>query len=104
MDFSSKIGQQHAIQLLEESGKEFLSLFQQGQLTVEIYKPHLSDKQMPHDQDEFYLVISGQGKFQLLEQVTTFKPGDFLYVPARTAHRFIEFSDDFVTWVFFISQ
>jgi hypothetical protein len=44
MDFVNKIGQQEAIQLLEQSGKEFISLFQEGQLTVEIYKPHVSDK------------------------------------------------------------
>ncbi|MGN2375625.1 cupin domain-containing protein [Sphingobacterium spiritivorum] len=104
MDFLNKIGQQEAIQLLEQSGKEFISLFQEGQLTVEIYKPHITDKQMPHDRDEFYLVISGRGTFTLLEKVTSFKPGDFLYVPAHAAHRFIEFTDDFVTWVFFISK
>lgn len=104
MDFMNKIGQQEAVQLLEQSGKEFISLFQEGQLTMEIYKPHLSDKQIPHDRDEFYLVISGKGKFKLLEQVTTFKPGDFLYVPAHAEHRFSEFTEDFVTWVFFINQ
>ena len=102
MAFINKIDQQEAFQLLENSGKEFISLFQKGKLSVEIYKPHLCDKQAPHDRDEFYLIISGIGKFKLLEQETPFKPGDFLYVPAHAEHRFTEFTDDFVTWVFFI--
>ena len=102
MAIMNKIEQQKAIELLEQSGKEFIPLFQEGKLSVEIYKPHLNDKQTPHDRDEFYLIISGRGKFQLLEQVTLFKPGDFLYVPAHAEHRFTEFTDDFVTWVFFI--
>ncbi|MEH6680336.1 MAG: cupin domain-containing protein [Sediminicola sp.] len=102
MNFTNKIEEHEAIKLIKESGKEFLPLFEEGHLSVEIYKPHLIDKQTPHERDEFYLVISGKGKFQLLEKVTSFKPGDFLYVPAHAAHRFFEFTDDFTTWVFFI--
>jgi mannose-6-phosphate isomerase-like protein (cupin superfamily) len=102
MVFTNKIGQRQAIQILNDSRKEFTGLFRQGKLTVEIYRPHLVDKQSPHDRDEFYLVISGRGKFALLDQEITFEPGDFLYVPAHAPHRFTEFSDDFVTWVFFI--
>ncbi|MDO6602166.1 cupin domain-containing protein [Arenibacter palladensis] len=100
----NKISELLALTELEESGKEFITLFQKGQLTVEIYKPHMADKQTPHDRDEFYLIISGEGKFQLTEQTTTFKSGDFLYVPAFSEHRFIEFTKDFVTWVFFLDK
>ena len=97
-----KIQEKQAIEKLGQSGKEFISLLDVNNLSVEIYKPHLVDKQKPHDRDEFYLVISGRGKFALLDQEITFEPGDFLYVPAHAPHRFTEFSDDFVTWVFFI--
>lgn|SRR5690606_7128102 len=103
MNFTNKIEEHQAIKLLEESGKEFLSLFHESHLSVEIYKPQLIDKQTPHDRDEFYLIISGRGKFQLLEKVTAFRTGDFLYVPAHAEHKFFEFTDDFITWVFFIS-
>lgn len=104
MDFTNKIGQKEAVTLLERSGKEFISLFKNGMLSVEIYKPNLIDKQTPHGRDEFYLIISGEGRFQIKEEIITFKPGDFLYVPAQADHRFIEFSDDFITWVFFIGR
>jgi mannose-6-phosphate isomerase-like protein (cupin superfamily) len=102
MDSLTKVTQRQAVQQLKQSGKEFIPLFQNSLLSVEIYKPHLTDKQKPHDRDEFYLVITGEGKFQLLDEVTPFKKGDFLYVPAHVEHRFIEFSNDFITWVFFI--
>jgi len=31
----------------------------------------------------------------------TFGPGDALFVPAHTSHRFEDFSPDFATWVVF---
>jgi uncharacterized RmlC-like cupin family protein len=30
-----------------------------------------------------------------------FGPGDFLFVPAGIEHRFVNFTDDFSTWVIF---
>lgn len=102
MNTPNKISQDQAIQQLKLSGKEFLPLFENTLLTVEIYRPHLTDSQQPHERDEFYLVISGSGKFQLIDQVMDFNPGDFLYVPAHAEHRFMDFSEDFVTWVFFV--
>ena len=102
MDFQNKIGQEQALRQLEAAGTTFITLFEAGKLSVEVYRPHMVDKQQPHDRDEFYLVIAGTGKFRLLEKETDFKPGDFLYVPAHAPHQFIEFTDDFVTWVFFI--
>ncbi|MPR37281.1 cupin domain-containing protein [Salmonirosea aquatica] len=103
-NFINKIEQEKAIAQLKESGKEFVILFGNSMLSVEIYKPHLTDKQSPHDRDEFYMVISGEGKFTLQNLTTSFKPGDFLYVPKFAEHRFIDFSDDFICWVFFIGQ
>ncbi len=31
----------------------------------------------------------------------TFRPGDVLFVPAKVAHRFEDFSNGFATWVMF---
>jgi mannose-6-phosphate isomerase-like protein (cupin superfamily) len=97
-----KIEPAKAITRLQESGKEFCGLFENSLLSVEIYKPHLIDKQTPHDRDEFYLILTGEGSFTLNDQSTRFKPGDFLYVPKHTEHRFVDFTADFVCWVFFI--
>ena len=88
--------------MLLESDREFLTLFKRNRLSVEVYKPHQEDRQQPHDRDEFYLIMSGEGRFKLQDQVTRFKKGDFLFVPAHAEHRFVDFTDDFITWVFFI--
>lgn len=97
-----KIQEKEAIEKLAQSGKEFISLLDVNNLSVEIYKPHLVDKQKPHDRDEFYVIILGSGIFELDGQTTPFQQGDFLFVPAFVVHRFVEFSADFITWVFFI--
>lgn len=97
-----KIQEKQAIEKLAQSGKEFISLLDVNNLSVEIYKPHLVDKQKPHDRDEFYVIISGSDIFELDGETTPFQQGDLLFVPAFVAHRFVEFSADFITWVFFI--
>jgi len=86
---------------LKNSPKEFIELFQHGSLTVEVYKPELIDQQTPHDRDEIYVVISGSGRFINGNNTVEFKAGDFLFVPAGIEHRFINFTSDFSTWVFF---
>jgi len=90
-----------ALEVLKNSSKEFKELFQHGSLIVEVYKPELIDKQTPHDRDEIYIVISGSGKFMNGNVTVDFKAGDFLFVPAGIDHRFINFTSDFSTWVFF---
>ena len=87
--------------LLSKSDEHFAKLFTHGTLEVEIYRPDKIDHQQPHAKDEVYIIISGEGDFFLEGKVTAFKPGDFLFVPAGAKHRFINFSDDFSTWVLF---
>ncbi|MEK6480233.1 cupin domain-containing protein [Catalinimonas sp. 4WD22] len=96
-----KLSPFEAISSLHESGQVFTKLFEHGSLSVEIYKPDQTDQQKPHTRDEIYVIISGSGKFMLENETVNFAPGDFLFVPARKAHHFFEFSDDFSTWVFF---
>jgi mannose-6-phosphate isomerase-like protein (cupin superfamily) len=90
-----------ALNTLEKSNQEFKIFFQHGTLSVELYKPHIIDKQNPHDRDEVYIIASGAGKFILENKETDIKAGDFLFVPARAQHKFIQFTNDFSTWVLF---
>jgi mannose-6-phosphate isomerase-like protein (cupin superfamily) len=96
-----KISPFEALSALHRSKKEFTALFEHGSLLVEIYKPDKVDEQQPHERDEIYVVITGSGKFMLENETVSFAPGDFLFVPAGKEHRFIDFSEDFSTWVFF---
>lgn len=86
---------------LQKSSKEFMPLFTHGSLEVELYKPNKIDKQQPHSRDEVYVIASGISEFLLEKESTHVEKGDFLFVPAGAEHRFIDFSDDFSTWVLF---
>ncbi len=96
-----KINPKEALTQLAESNSPFLTLFGHGTLSVELYKPEGVDLQKPHSRDEVYVVISGSGMFLNGKETVAFGPGDFLFVPAGQEHRFLDFTDDFVTWVLF---
>lgn len=96
-----KVSLDSSLKNLQKSGSEFIELFKHGSLLVEIYKPAKVDNQTPHSRDEIYVIASGSGEFVLEEERTTFSPGDVLFAPAGAEHRFENFTDNFVTWVFF---
>jgi len=96
-----KVSLAEATEKLSQHGKEFLLLFKNSTLDLELYKPHLVDKQTPHDRDEVYIIATGEATFELEGEKTTVKTGDFLFVSAYAAHKFVEFSEDFSTWVLF---
>ena len=83
------------------NGEHFAELFKHGTLSVELYAPHRTDPQRPHTRDEVYVVAGGTGRFLRGEDEIIFERGDVLFVPAGEVHRFVDFSQDFVTWVFF---
>ncbi len=88
-------------EVLAKSGAKFATLFKQGTLEVEIYRPVGTDRQEPHKKDELYVVINGIGTFAHGSERTPFQKGDTLFVRAGIPHRFEDFSPDFATWVFF---
>ena len=96
-----RVDKNWALNQLKEKGTEFETVFSHGSLTVEVYKPDKVDKQQPHDRDEVYIIISGSGEFISGDERLEFKPGDFLFVPAYREHRFVNFTENFSTWVLF---
>ena len=74
---------------------------QNADIEVRHYAPKGTDPQTPHDRDELYFVISGRGVFERNGATFAFAPGDALFAAAGDVHRFVEFSDDFATWVLF---
>lgn len=90
-----------ALAALARAGDSYTVLFRHGTLEIEIYRPVGVDKQQPHTRDELYVVIAGKGWFVRGEERVAFGPGDVLFVRARVPHRFVDFSEDFSTWVFF---
>jgi mannose-6-phosphate isomerase-like protein (cupin superfamily) len=82
-------------------GERFAELFQHGTLSVEVYAPRRKDPQQPHTRDEVYVVVSGTGRFLRGEEDAVFERGDVLFAQAGMFHHFVDFSQDFVAWVFF---
>ncbi len=75
--------------------------FRHGSMRVGLYAPRTEDPQCPHEQDELYIVISGTGDFLKNGERVAFRPGDVIFVEARSPQRFENFSADFATWVVF---
>ena len=70
-------------------------------MVLEFYAPRGIDEQQPHTRDEIYVVVSGTGWFVNGETRHRFSPGDVLFAPAGTVHRFEDFTDDLQSWVIF---
>ena len=83
------------------AGNLAIPVFAHGSLEVELYAPHGHDPQKPHDRDEVYVVVRGSGTFFDGSERHAVEAGTFLFVAAGQVHRFEDFSDDFVVWVFF---
>lgn len=98
---SKRLTTADALAALARAGGDYTLLLRHGTLEVEIYRPVGTDRQKPHTRDELYVVIAGRGVFVHGEERTPFAPGDVLFVAAGVPHRFVDFSDDFSTWVFF---
>lgn len=86
-------------------GTPFVQAMARGSLSVELFAPATAglgrDIQQPHAQDELYVVQRGTSDFWRDGSTVAAQAGDILFVPAGLAHRFENFSPDFVTWVVF---
>jgi mannose-6-phosphate isomerase-like protein (cupin superfamily) len=91
-------------QLEKETENRSTVLVKHGTMSIEYYAPKDVDPQMPHAQDEIYVIASGTAKFFRDGERVHCQTGDVLFVPAKTVHRFETFSDDFATWVIFYGK
>ncbi len=85
-------------------------LLRHGSMQLRLFTPGSNtdgrDRQVPHEQDELYIVHRGTARFRVgngdgdSEPVEA-TPGDVLFVAAGERHLFTDFSTDFATWVVF---
>lgn len=90
-----------------EAGRLSALMLRHGSMSLRYYAPPAdADPQLPHDQDEIYIVISGSGSMlsgpgeSTLER-RSFRPGDAILVPAGHVHRFADYTPDLAVWVVF---
>lgn len=72
-----------------------------GAMSVILFAPRGKDYQTSHEQDELYIVMKGSGVLLVEEERVEFGTGDVLFVAAGKVHRFVEFTEDLVTWAVF---
>jgi len=84
-----------------QPGRAIALVAAHGTMTLHYFVPHGDDTQTPHDQDELYFIASGHGTFLRSSERFAFVAGDVLFVAAGVWHRFVDFSNDFATWVVF---
>ncbi len=60
------------------------------------------DDQVPHHEDEIYLVLRGSGRLRVGDEDVTVSPGSLIYVPALVEHRFHDFAEDLEILVIFV--
>lgn len=59
------------------------------------------DNQLPHTEDEVYVVLSGRARLKADSGTVDVGPGSVLFVPAREEHRFTDVEEDLTVLVFF---
>ncbi len=90
--------------LLQKETNRFVKVIENKTMSVEYFAPKNIDTQSPHQQDELYIIIEGTSDFFRDGETIQCKKGDVIFVPAKMEHRFINFSEDFATWVVFYGE
>ena len=90
-----------AIKAPNEYGRLSSFIFENQDMQVRFYSPKKEDGQIPHQQDEFYVIAKGNGTFVKGKDEIFFRVGDIIFVKKNEHHYFKDFSDDFATWVIF---
>ena len=99
--FATRWTPEQAAALPLPAGRRSARVGETADIECRHYAPRGVDPQTPHDRDELYVVISGQGHFVRGAERVPFAPGDLLFVAAHETHRFEDFSDNFACWVMF---
>ena len=86
-------------------GAPSVTMLARGSMLLKVFTPGTNadgrDRQVPHDQDELYLVHAGSATITIDGLAFDVKPGDAIFVAAGATHRFAPFTPDFATWVVF---
>jgi len=60
-----------------------------------------TDDQVPHSEDEIYVVTAGRARLQTPSGALAVEPGHVVFVPAYELHAFVDISEDFAAVVVF---
>ncbi len=87
--------------LCPPAGSRAAEVYRDDTVVIRFAAHPTSGPQVPHTQDEFYVVVSGSARYHWDGGETRVGPGDIMFAAANTAHGYDQFSDDFSVWVVF---
>jgi mannose-6-phosphate isomerase-like protein (cupin superfamily) len=72
------------------SGRSYLEFLRVPDLSAGMYvlEAGASDPQLPHTEDEIYVVLSGRGRLRMGDDDAAVGPGSIAFVAANVDHRF----------------
>ncbi len=91
-------------QIPSSNGDLYTQLITHSSIDVYLYTPQTQDDQKPHDRDEIYIVLEGNGTLIKSGKKLLFEKGDILFVKAGIDHHFEGISADFKTYVVFFGS
>jgi mannose-6-phosphate isomerase-like protein (cupin superfamily) len=90
-------------QLRRTSSKLYHEFLRTPNLSMGLYELPAGgdDPQRPHDEDEVYFIVSGQGMIQVNDEDQLVQAGSLIYVGAQVQHKFHSIREDLSILVFF---
>lgn len=87
----------------QSSGKSYLEFLRVPSLSVGLYTLPAggTDPQQPHNEDEVYYIVEGQGFIRVGQEDRAVETGTIVFVAANVEHRFHTISEDLKILVFF---
>ena len=79
-------------------GEHAINVLHRGTLDVALSSPVLPVQQIPHAQDEIYVVVRGRAVVLHDGEREPCEAGDLVFVAAGTEHQFENLSDGFAVW------
>ena len=86
------------------AGERAALVLKRGTLDIKLSIPVPPNVQTPHEQDELYVVIRGQGVLVHDGKRDPFTSGDILFVAAGVEHHYEDFSGDLALWRVFYGE
>jgi mannose-6-phosphate isomerase-like protein (cupin superfamily) len=83
---------------VRNSSSYFLEFINSGRIEAGIIKlrPGQCDTQEPHNKDELYYIIEGEGYIRIGSREYMLKQGTMIFIPAKTHHRFLKNNTDLI--------
>jgi mannose-6-phosphate isomerase-like protein (cupin superfamily) len=83
------------------AGEHAVTVLQRGTLDVALSIPERPTQQSPHEQDELYIIIRGNGVLFHDGRREPFEPGDLLFVAAGVDHQIEDITHDLALYRIF---